>query len=48
MQLVLDTNIVLDLLVFTDPAVRELSQALGTGERQWLATAAMREELVMP
>jgi putative PIN family toxin of toxin-antitoxin system len=45
MQLVLDTNIVLDLLVFADPAAHDLAQALGAGELHWLATAAMREEL---
>jgi putative PIN family toxin of toxin-antitoxin system len=45
MQLVLDTNIVLDLLVFADPQVKPLSEALGAGELRWLATAAMREEL---
>jgi putative PIN family toxin of toxin-antitoxin system len=45
MQLVLDTNIVLDLLVFADPQVQPLSEALSAGELRWLATAAMREEL---
>ena len=45
MQLVLDTNIVLDLLVFEDPRVRPLSDRVGAGELHWLATAAMREEL---
>jgi len=45
MQLVLDTNIVLDLLVFADPQAQPLSEALSAGELRWLATAAMREEL---
>jgi putative PIN family toxin of toxin-antitoxin system len=45
MQLVLDTNIVLDLLVFADPQVQPLSEGLGAGELRWLATAEMREEL---
>ena len=45
MQLVLDTNIVLDLLVFADPQAQPLSHALDGGELCWLATAAMREEL---
>ena len=45
MQLVLDTNIVLDLLVFADPQVQPLSQGLAGGALQWLATDAMREEL---
>lgn len=44
---VLDTNIALDLFVFQDPATAPLREALehrASGE--WLATAAMREELV--
>ena len=45
MQLVLDTNIVLDVLVFADPHAQPLSQALVAGELCWLATAEMREEL---
>ena len=45
MQLVLDTNIVLDLLVFRDPRVGVLYQRLEAGALRWLATAAMREEL---
>lgn len=45
MQLVLDTNIVLDLFVFGDPQVQPLSQGLLAGELRWLATAPMREEL---
>lgn len=42
--LVLDTNIVLDLLVFGDEAAAPLRGALGTGQVRWLATAAMRDE----
>ena len=45
MQLVLDTNVVLDLLVFGDPHTRPLADALAAGSLRWLATAAMREEL---
>jgi putative PIN family toxin of toxin-antitoxin system len=45
MQLVLDTNVVLDLLVFDDPQSRLLSEGLAGGTLHWLATAAMREEL---
>ena len=45
MQLVLDTNVVLDLLVFGDPAVQPVHERLQAGELQWLATAPMREEL---
>ncbi len=45
MQLVLDTNVVLDLLVFGDPAARALDDGLRSGALRWIATAAMREEL---
>jgi putative PIN family toxin of toxin-antitoxin system len=44
-NIVLDTNIVLDLLVFHDPAAAALDQALQSGQWRWLATAGMREEL---
>ena len=44
-SIVLDTNIVLDLLVFQDPATAPLRQALQAGHLRWIATAAMREEL---
>lgn len=43
--LVLDTNIVLDLLVFDDAATRPLQAALHDGSVVWLATSAMRTEL---
>jgi len=43
--LVLDTNIVLDLWVFDDPASACLRQTLLNGHTRWLATTAMREEL---
>jgi predicted nucleic acid-binding protein len=42
---VLDTNIVLDLLVFDDPAVRGLRAALDCASARWLVTAGMRDEL---
>ena len=45
LSVVLDTNIVLDLLVFSDPATQPLKDALQSGELRWLATPAMREEL---
>jgi putative PIN family toxin of toxin-antitoxin system len=44
--LVLDTNIVLDLWVYQDPATPDLLQALQSRHVHWLATAPMREELV--
>ncbi len=45
MRIVIDTNIVLDLLVFDDPACMPLAAALDAGELRWHATAAMRDEL---
>lgn len=42
---VLDTNIVLDLLVFKDPASADLRQALEAGQLRWIATQAMLDEL---
>ena len=43
--IVLDTNIVLDLYVFGDPATVALRAALQSGALQWIATQAMRDEL---
>ncbi|MGJ7543197.1 putative toxin-antitoxin system toxin component, PIN family [Variovorax sp. LT1R16] len=43
--IVIDTNIVLDLLVFDDPRWAALRTALAAGLLQWLATPAMRVEL---
>ncbi len=42
---VLDTNIALDALVFSDPATLALRAGLQDGTLQWIATGAMREEL---
>jgi len=42
---VLDTNIVLDLFVFHDPATPTLQAAMAKGQLQWIATAPMRDEL---
>lgn len=44
--LVIDTNIALDLLVFEDPAAEPLREALHARSLGWLATPAMREELL--
>lgn len=44
--LVLDTNVVLDLLLFDDPAARPLHDPLARGALRWLATPAMRDELL--
>jgi putative PIN family toxin of toxin-antitoxin system len=43
--LVLDTNIVLDLLIFEDPSTLPLRDLLANAQTRWLATPVMREEL---
>lgn len=43
--LVLDTNIVLDLFVYEDPATLALRAGLADPQTCWLATPEMREEL---
>lgn len=43
--LVLDTNVVLDLFVYEDPATVPLRAALADPQSRWLATPVMREEL---
>ena len=43
--LVLDTNVVLDLLVFRDPAAVPLDDGRPAARLRWIATAAMRDEL---
>jgi putative PIN family toxin of toxin-antitoxin system len=43
---VIDTNIVLDLWLFEDPATVPLRTALQSGRISHLATSSMREELV--
>jgi putative PIN family toxin of toxin-antitoxin system len=45
MKVVIDTNVVLDLLVFLDHRTAILRQYLQAGQWQWIATAPMREEL---
>ena len=44
-DIVIDTNIVLDLLVFGDPATIGLRERLEAGGLQWRVTAAMCDEL---
>ncbi len=44
-MIVLDTNIVLDVFVFSDPATALLKQALAARKPQWIVTTPMREEL---
>lgn len=43
--LVLDTNVVLDLFVYEDPATHPLRATLAEPQTRWLATPVMREEL---
>ena len=44
-RVVLDTNIVLDLWLYKDPATPALREALENKTVQWLATQVMRDEL---
>jgi predicted nucleic acid-binding protein len=41
---VLDTNVVLDWLLFGDPAATAIAGAVTSGELRWIATQAMRDE----
>ena len=43
--LVLDTNVVLDLLVFDDPLVPPIRELLAQGQLRWIADEAQRIEL---
>ena len=43
--IVLDTNIVLDLWLYLDPATPDLLEALNSQRVDWVATQAMRDEL---
>lgn len=42
---ILDTQVVLDWLVFHDPAASPLKTAIEDGQLRWLASVAMRAEL---
>jgi putative PIN family toxin of toxin-antitoxin system len=42
---VLDTNVVLDWLLFADPQVQSLVQAIEGQHLRWISTSAMRDEL---
>lgn len=44
-RIILDTNVVLDWLVFRNPAVLPLVTAVEQGHVQWIACAGMRSEL---
>jgi predicted nucleic acid-binding protein len=43
--IVLDTNVVLDWLLFADPSVARLAMAVESRQLRWIATAEMRDEL---
>ncbi|MDT8990840.1 putative toxin-antitoxin system toxin component, PIN family [Curvibacter sp. APW13] len=43
--IVIDNNVVLDLLVFSDPATSVLKDQLAAGRWRWIATRSMRDEL---
>ena len=43
--IVIDTNVVLDWLLFDDPAVHALTTAVADRHVDWIATAEMRDEL---
>ena len=45
LPLVLDTNVVLDWLVFRDPSSRPVEAAIRSGQARWRVTAAMRLEI---
>lgn len=44
-SVVLDTNVVLDWLVFRDPRVAALAQAIGGGRLRWIGCAEMGAEM---
>lgn len=44
LPLVLDTNVVLDWLVFRDPSSRPVDAAIRSGQMRWCVTAAIRLE----
>jgi predicted nucleic acid-binding protein len=43
--IVLDTNVVMDWLVFANPALATLAAAIAAARLRWIATDAMRDEL---
>jgi predicted nucleic acid-binding protein len=45
LPVVLDTNVVLDWLVFRNPSCASLADALASGRTAWVSTAAMLDEL---
>jgi putative PIN family toxin of toxin-antitoxin system len=45
-MIVIDTNVLLDIWIYSDPATADLRQKLLQGQLQWISTASMREELL--
>ena len=45
-RIVLDSNVVFDWLVFRQPGVRPLADAITTGDLRWLVTEPMLDELM--
>jgi uncharacterized protein len=45
--IVLDTNAVLDWLVFAEPEMQPVGQAVAAGQLDWIATDAMQTELML-
>jgi predicted nucleic acid-binding protein len=45
LEIVLDTNVVLDWLAFGHPVAAAIDDALTSGSCRWLCTSAMRDEL---
>ncbi len=43
--IVVDTQVIMDWLVFNDPRVQALATALGAGALRWLVAPAMRDEI---
>jgi len=44
--LVIDTNVVLDMFLFGDPRAQGIRQAVQERQVEWIATSAMRDELM--
>ena len=44
-SMVLDTNAVMDWLVFRDPALQAIARAIESGSVTWLISAELRGEL---
>lgn len=45
-QIVIDTQVIMDWLVFREPSIALLVKAVETGQVSWIGTAAMKAELL--